>query len=231
VNRRRSGLVVELLGAPGSGKSALATALEGLEGVTVVKDHQPGDRLALAWSMLRSWRVAGTAPPQVDRRRWVAWAARLGAARHMARRRLARGARTVVFDQGAAYTLVRMLRLRRRHPGNVWWERRCADTACLLDLLVLVDADTPTLGARLHARPKDHPADALAPGPLHVYLDAERRGCHMVADALAREGAEAIRLVTTEMTLEEQVAAVAAALADVDHGPAPRDRTPGHTLR
>jgi broad-specificity NMP kinase len=231
VNRRRPGLVVELLGAPGSGKSALATALEGREGVTVVKDHQPGDRPALAWSMARSWRLAGAAPPQVDRRRWVAWAARLGAAPHVARRRIARGAGTVVFDQGAAYTLVRMLQLRRRHPGNVWWERRCTDTACLLDLLVLVDADTPTLAARLRARRKDHPAEELEPGRLHEYLDAERRGCHEVADALAQEGAEAIRLVTTGMTPEEQVAEVLAALADADHTPALEDRAPRHALR
>ena len=36
---RRTGLVVELLGAPGAGKSGLAEGTGQIDGVTVVKDH------------------------------------------------------------------------------------------------------------------------------------------------------------------------------------------------
>jgi hypothetical protein len=212
VSARRDGAVVELLGAPGAGKSGLADALAALDGVTVVKDHSRGDLSALAWSMARSWPVAVAPPPDVDRRRWVSWAARVTAAQHVARHRMAHGARTVVFDQGAAYTLVRMMPLRERPHGSAWWTQRCVETASLLDLLVIVDADTPTLAKRLRGRHKPHHADGLDAESLHAYLDGERRDVHRVADALAREGAEVLRLVTTELTVERQVALVRRAL-------------------
>ena len=212
MSARRDGAVVELLGAPGAGKSGLADALAALDGVTVVKDHSRGDLSALAWSMARSWPVAVAPPPDVDRRRWVSWAARVTAAQHVARHRMAHGARTVVFDQGAAYTLVRMMPLRERPHGSAWWTQRCVETASLLDLLVIVDADTSTLATRLRGRHKPHHADGLDTESLHAYLDGERRDVHRVADALAREGAEVLRLVTTELTVERQVALVRRAL-------------------
>ena len=60
MSARRDGAVVELLGAPGAGKSGLADALAALDGVTVVKDHSRGDLSALAWSKPRwprNWRA------------------------------------------------------------------------------------------------------------------------------------------------------------------------------
>lgn len=229
MNGHRPGAVVELLGAPGSGKSGLAAALAGRDGVTVVKDHRRGDLSALAWSMARSWPVAVAPPPDVDRRRWVSWAARVTAASHVANSRLADGARTVVFDQGAAYTLVRMLQVRRRQHGNVWWTQRCTETAGLLDLLVIVDADIDTLAGRLNSRRKEHHADGLSAEALHAYLATERRDCHFVADALAREGADVLRLVTTDVPVEEQVETVLAALVR-PAGPPPGQRT-AHPVR
>jgi hypothetical protein len=212
VNTRRGGAVVELLGAPGAGKSGLADALAALDGVTVVKDHSRGDLSALAWSMARAWPVAVAPPPDVDRRRWVSWAARVTAAQHVARHRMSQGARTVVFDQGAAYTLVRMMQLRDRPHGSAWWTQRCVETASLLDLLVIVDADTATLANRVRGRRKQHVTDDLDNESLRAYLDSERRHVHRVADALAREGAEVLRLKTTELTLEQQVVLVRQAL-------------------
>lgn len=209
---RLGGAVVELLGAPGAGKSGLADGLAALDGVTVVKDHARGDLSALVWSMARSWPVAMAPPPDVDRRRWVSWAARVTAAQHVARNRMARGARTVVFDQGAAYTLVRMMQLQHRPHGSAWWTQRCVETARLLDLLVIVDADTGTLANRVRRRNKEHLADGFDTEGLRAYLEAERRSVHRVADALAREGAEVLRLVTTDLTVEQQVALVRATL-------------------
>ena len=206
------GAVVELLGAPGAGKSWLAVALAALDAVAVVKDHARGDLSALAWSMARSLPVAVAPPPDVDRRRWVSGAARVTAAQHVARHRFAHGAQTVVFDQGAAYTLVRMLQLRNRPHGSVWWTQRCAETARLLDLLVIVDADTDTLAGRVRERRKAHLTDGFDEEGLRGYLETERRSVHRVADALAREGADVLRLVTTQLTVEQQVARVRQAL-------------------
>lgn len=212
MSARRDGAVVELLGAPGAGKSGLADALAVLDGVTVVKDHSRGDVSALAWSMAKSWPVAVAPPPDVDRRRWASWAARVTAARHVARHRIAQGARMVVFDQGAAYTLVRMMQMRQRPHGGAWWTQRCVETAGLLDLLVILDADTDTLAERVRGRRKRHHADDLDTESLHAYLDDERRSVHRVADSLAREGAEVLRLVTSDTSIEEQVTLVLEAL-------------------
>ena len=212
MNARPAGLVVELLGAPGTGKSGLARALSELDGVTVVKDHQRGDLSTLAWSLARSWPVAVAPPHDVDRRRWAAWAGRVTAASQIAEARFASGARTVVFDQGAAYTLVRMMQVRSRPHGNVWWWSRCLETAGLLDLLVILDADNDVLARRLRTRSKEHEADTMESPTLGDYLARERRACHEVADVLAREGADVRRIITTDTTVEEQVDIVREAL-------------------
>jgi thymidylate kinase len=212
VNHARRGIVVELLGAPGAGKSALAGALSALHGVTVVKDHQRGDLCALAWSATRSLPVVLAAPKDADRLRWAAWAGRLSAASAVARRRQADGSTMVVFDQGAAYTLMRMADARHHPWGNAWWCRRVAQTAGLLDLLVLVDADTDTLVSRIRGREKTHAALQLSDQQLRDYVQAERRSCHEIADALTREGADVLRVVTSEGSPEEQVDEILGAL-------------------
>lgn len=205
MNAGRTGVVIELLGAPGAGKSGLARALGELDGVTVVKDHDHGDLTALAWSMARSWPVAVTPPHDVDRWRWAAWAGRVTAATYIAEARLAAGARTVVFDQGAAYTLVRMMQLRSRRHGQKWWRSRSLETAQLLDLLVILDADNETLARRLHDRSKEHQTDGMSPRSLEAYLGAERQACRAVADVLARAGADVRRISTAETAVDEQV--------------------------
>lgn len=205
MNAERTGVVIELIGAPGAGKSSLAHALGTLDGVTVVKDHDHGDLTALAWSLARSWPVAVTPPHDVERLRWAAWAGRVTAARHIAEARRAAGARAVVFDQGPAYTLVRMMQLRSRRHGQRWWWNRGRATARLLDLLVVLDADNETLASRLHRRSKEHQTDAMSASSLCAYLTAERQACHAVADVLAREGADVRRLSTAGIGLEEQV--------------------------
>jgi hypothetical protein len=82
------------------------------------------------------------------------------------------------------------------------------ETARLLDLVLVLDADTEALARRLGERRKDHHADAMPAERLRAYLDTERRACHAVADVLAREGAEARRIVTTESSIDDEVAFV-----------------------
>lgn len=212
MSSRRSGTVIELLGAPAAGKSGLAGALAAVDGVAVVKDHAVGDLPALLWSAARSLPVALARPPETDLLRWAAWAGRLSASRRIARRRLASGSSMVVFDQGPAYTLSRMAAL-RDHPGSKeWWCDRCQETARLLDLVVLVDADSDVLVRRLRHRDKVHQAGVLPEAELRDYLASERRANHEVADQLAREGAAILRVVTSDASLDEQRALVLSAL-------------------
>jgi cytidylate kinase len=201
----RDGFVVELLGPPGAGKSGLARALGEIAGVTIVKDHNRHDVAAAARSVPHALPVALSHPPEgVDRVRWAAWAGRLAAAPRVARHRLADGAGTVVFDQGAAYTLVRMLEVRRYPAGNAWWWRRSIETADLLDLLVILDADTETLLHRIGSRDKAHRVGGQPAEVVRGYLARERASCHLVADVLAREGTHARRVITTEVSIPEQ---------------------------
>ena len=73
---------------------------------------------------------------------------------------------------------------------------------------------------RVRERRKRHHADDLDTESLHAYLDDERRSVHRVADALAREGAEVLRLVTSDTSVQEQVALVREALDDRSRHPA-----------
>lgn len=204
--------MVELMGPPGSGKSTLAAELAEIPGVCVLKDHRHEDLPSLAWATLRAWQVLPAAPAEVSHTRWSAWAGRLGAARAVAERRLAAGAAMVVLDQGPAYTLGRMLEARRTARGHHWWWRRSADCAGLLDLLVVLDADTTILSRRLHVRSKAHPADAWDEEELAGYLQRERETCRDVADVLARQGTAVRRVRTDRTTVADQVAVVTEAL-------------------
>lgn len=202
-------IVIELLGVPAAGKSGLAEALGGTPGTVVVKDHSRRDLPALVLAATRAWPVLlADPPPGTSRLRWAAWAGRLGAAPDVAGRRGASGGRLVVLDQGPAYTLGRMLDVRRGHRGNHWWHRQACETARLLDLLVVLDAAPEILVQRLGDRAKRHLADGMAPEWTTRYLATEQQTCRAVADALGRAGARVLYLDTGRLTVEEQVEAV-----------------------
>lgn len=207
--------VVELLGAPASGKSGLAADLARLPGVTVVKNHYRRDVPALARSVGRSWPVLfAPVPPGVSRSRWAAWAGRLSASPEIVRRVLAGGVRTVVLDQGPAYTLGRMVGVRRTAAGDAWWHARSADCAALLDLLVVLEADPASLAERLRNRDKLHQASSLDDEQTRAYLVNEQATCRLVADVLAEAGTAVMHLDTAQMSLPAQTSAVSAVLTE-----------------
>lgn len=208
-----SGPVIELLGVPAVGKSGLAAALAGVPGTVVVKNHTHRDLPSLGGAAVRACSVLlEDPPPGIPRVRWAAWVARLGAAPAVAARYGADG-RLVVFDQGPAYTLGRMIDIRRDPHGNHWWHGRLCATARLLKLLVVLEADPAVLSLRLRGRGKAHRAAELDQAELARYLSVERRTIHTVADALSRAGTRVIHLDTGRLDVAEQVAVVHAALA------------------
>jgi AAA domain len=205
---------IEVLGAPASGKSSVAAALAAVPGLVTVKDHGPGDLPPLAWAALRAWPVLTVAPPGgVGRGRWMAWAGRLGAAPQVVRHRVRRGAETVLLDQGPAYTLGRLATLRRRPRGRRWWQDRVAESVRLLDVLVLLDADTATLAKRLRRRSKLHLGKDLSEAALAAYLDGERETCRGVAEAFEAAGGSVLRLDSGVTSPRACVAAITAVLA------------------
>ena len=181
--------------------------------MVLIKDHESVDVPSLALACLRGWPALVAAPPAgVSRTRWAAWAGRVGAAPALVQRRLNAGAGTVVLDQGPAYTLGRMLAVRRAARGHRWWVRRTADCASVLDLLVVLEADPSTLAARIRRREKRHPADTFGAERSHRYLRREQAICVEVAEALMREGVEVLHLDTVRIPLAAQVGVVRAAL-------------------
>jgi hypothetical protein len=196
--------VVELLGPPGSGKSALGERLARLDGCVVVKDHDRGDLPVLLRSALAAGPVlAHRPPPGVGHARWVAWGGRLVAADEVVRRRATKGARTVVLDQGPAYTLGRLTDLCTTRNGADWWHRQLHGCADLLDSLVLLDADRRTLLERLHTRPKDHAALGLDEHGAEDYLATAQHDCRVMASWLEFVGVPVVRLDTSRITADE----------------------------
>lgn len=206
--------VVELFGVPASGKSGLASALAARRGAVVVKEHRAADLPALLGGVVRAAPVLLARPPSgTNRLRWVAWSGRLAAAPSVVERH--READLVVLDQGPAYTLGRMLDLRREGRGNRWWESRVRETAGTLDLLVVLDAPPAALVERLHRRHKQHRATALDASAVADYLAREQETCRTVTEWLDRAGTPVLRLHTDRSSIAEQVTAVEAALSPV----------------
>jgi hypothetical protein len=205
--------VIELLGAPAAGKSGLAAALGTAPGTVVVKDHHRRDLPALLGGVARAWPVLlADPPPDTSRLRWTAWAGRLTAAPALVAHHGGTDGRLVILDQGPAYTLGRMLDVRRGRRGSHWWYRQACATGRLLDLLVVLDAAPDVLAGRLRGRPKDHRASDLDLPRTTGYLAAEQQICRAVADAVGRAGARVLQLDTSRLCLDEQVEAVHVAL-------------------
>ena len=205
--------VVELIGAPGTGKSSVAAAIERVPGVAVVKDQRRRDLPGLIWSAATAGRVLCARPPDgVSRLRWIAWVGRCRAFPRLARRRLAAGAQTVVLDQGPVYTLGRMADSANRNSAVARWHRdRVADCGRLLDLVIVLDAASSQLAARLQSRAKSHRADDLPATAAVAYLERERVTSRSLAGAVASAGAALVEVDATN-SLDENIAVVLAAL-------------------
>jgi hypothetical protein len=213
--------VVELVGAPGTGKSTVAAEIATVPGVVLLKDHRPTDLPALAWSAMTAGRPVVSRPPDgVSRRRWVAWLGRVGAAPRCVRRRLASGAHAVVLDQGPVYTLGRMAGPADADPAVARWQRaRLSECRRLLDVVVLLDGDTELLTGRIRSRAKFHPAGDLPLAATRAFVDCERAASRRVVDLVAATGGIVVRLDAAR-PLAENVAAVRALVgADIPSRP------------
>jgi hypothetical protein len=164
----------------------------------------------MATPVLRSGVPDGVTPP-----RWLAWAGRLRAAPAMAARRAKSGARVVVFDQGPAYSLVRMSSLVDSAAAHRWWYAQARATARLLDTLVVLDADLATLVTRVHSRSKAHVCQDLDESGTLRYLETERRRAEQVVDVLDRTGCTVVRIDTGHIEAAAQVSEVMSVLEHV----------------
>lgn len=225
--------VAEVLGPPGAGKSTVLETICWLApGVRPVRAYQaPRHLAAYVGAAVRAAPVlvpvvAGAVRAGEDARRRANWVLRLQASPRVLHVERSRAVDAVLFDQGPAYTLVRL------HPGpqdgaerfRRWWRGAAARWAGLLDVLVVLDAPEDVLAARIRGRAKAHTLrDAPAEAVRHALVEYRRR-CAVVADALG-SGRGAARVVRVDTSTADPLSVAVAVLAELGVGLAGTGRT------
>jgi hypothetical protein len=214
-------LLVELLGAPGAGKS---TVFEGLIGREERIRPRPilrrgPDGLLLARNVVAV--LAMLARRRALDRTWTWEQLVMMAYLQAVPRVLSRQTGIVVFDQGPIYCLTRPRLLDERlHP---WWQRTFDTWRSLLDAVVWLEAPDAVLLDRINERSKLH---RLKGSDDEAAFEALKEARRAHQDAIARldgrDGAPAIlRFDTSRRSAEEIVDEVLEQLA-ADHRTSPR---------
>jgi thymidylate kinase len=210
------GVVVELVGPAGAGKTTLA------QGVSAV---DPTVRAGLSlWGLPRP-RLLEAALPLIPtflgaalrpsrRLQWgeMAQMIRLGALRRVVQDE-ARTHRVILLDEGPVFALswLDVFYTRNGDRASSWRRRAVADWASLLDVVVFIDASDSTLAQRIRTREKDHLVKDRSDEEIYGFAAGFRKAFdrviaeiskagHLVVDALRTDrgpkGENAIRLMS-----------------------------------
>lgn len=215
--RRDRALVVELVGAAGTGKTTLAAAL-------AASGH--GLRMAPRPSRVQyAWRALSMFPALADMhwplRRVLFMEAKralhLAALRDVAHAAREEGHRALVFDEGPVYMLARILVFGGANVDTAgfrrWWRRTTAEWAQTLDVVVYLYASDEVLIERIRARRQAHPVKELATKEVQRFLDAYRSAYERVIDDLLMcGGPQVVRLEADALSIEPLAASTLAAL-------------------
>jgi len=199
--RRGAGLVAELIGPSGSGKSSLLQTLCGRD-ARIAALPCPGRleqlpqhlRNAPVWlpALLRSGEQPFTWPQARAMSYLGTWLASV--------RRLADEERVVLMDQGPVFRLAFLREfgapaLTRRPAFWRWWEAACARWAARIDLVLWLDAPDALLIERVRRRGAPHPIQGLSDAEARAFLGRYRRGFEEVVGRLrAAGGVSVLRL-------------------------------------
>jgi hypothetical protein len=154
--------IIEILGAPGAGKSSLASAMDaGGDDVRWVHTYCGRSNL-LPWVRSGAWLLplvlTGSFSGPLPLKQRV-WAVRISAS-HAILTRASAGRRLLLLDQGPLFTMLRLLELtdaRAQGPRwRRWWRRELSAWASTLDFAVVLDAPDDVLLERVRARAKPH---------------------------------------------------------------------------
>lgn len=203
--------VVEVVGVAGAGKSTLARSLTGAGGVGPLADtlrtSEPrhlgavvrGVPAALA-ALVRSLRDGRPLS-------WVELKLVLYLAGFDPAAGVVTGSRWIVVDQGPVYSLARLLA--RGGPNSVVavgtrrWTRWIARWGARLDLVVLLDASTETLLARIDGRDQAHEVKHAEREEAMAFVDRFRAAYEQVVGALEQRGVPVARVDTGRAVPDE----------------------------
>jgi len=224
MNRQR-GIVVELVGPAGAGKTTLA------KGVSAV-DPSVHAGLSL-WGLPRPKLFAATLPliprfiaSAILPKRRLQWGVmaqmiRLGALRSVVRDQATKH-RVIILDEGPVFALSWLDVFFARNGDRVpvsWRRRVVAEWATLLDVVVFIDASDLTLATRIRTREKQHMVKDRPDAEIFGFSGGFRRAFERAIGELKQAGHVVVDSLSTEThPLAEATAQVSARLQQRRNG-------------
>ena len=195
-----TGVVVELAGPAGAGKTTVARALvRSLPGARLAS---PPGRLATVRSVVTAAPVLLASRSVAAPGRWWSEAEQRSVGYLLAcQRQVGEAAgEPLLLDHGPVFRLAMLVAGRPqalRHPVfGPWWWRTATAWGRLLDTVVVLDAPTDELIARIEARPREHRVRGADPREAERFVDAYRLAFDQVLRVVSDEGTPVVRVDT-----------------------------------
>lgn len=208
MNRDR-GVVVELVGPAGAGKTTLAEGASAVDptiraGLSLWGLPRP--KLAsAAIQLIPTFLMAALRPSR--RLQWgeMAQMIRLGALRHVVRDE-ARKHRVILLDEGPVFALswLDFFFARNGHRAPSWRRRTVADWASLLDVVVFIDAADSTLAQRIRTREKDHLVKDLPDHEIYGFAAGFRKAFDRVITEMSKAGHLVVDALRTDRAAKSE---------------------------
>lgn len=192
MNRQR-GVVVELVGPAGAGKTTLAQGVSAVDptvraGLSLWDLPRP-KLFEATLPLLPTFLVAAVLPSR--RLQWgeMAQMIRLGALRQVVRGE-AQKHRVILLDEGPVFALswLDVFFARNGDRAVSWRKRAIADWASLLDVVVFIDASDSTLAQRIRSREKEHMVKDCSDGEIYGFAAGFRKAFDRVVAEIAKAG-------------------------------------------
>ena len=196
-----TGGVVELAGPAGAGKTTVARAL--VRSLPGARLGSPPGRLATVRSVVTTAPVLLASRSVAAPGWWWSEAELRSVGYLLAWQRQLRDAvagEALLLDHGPVFRLAMLVAGRSqalRHPVfGPWWWRTATAWGRLLDTVVVLDAPTDELIARIEARPRDHRVRGADPRAAERFLNAYRVAFDQVLRVVSDEGTSVVRVDT-----------------------------------
>lgn len=207
--KRHRGVVVELVGPAGAGKTTLAKGVSAVD-PTVLAGLSlwglPRPKLfEAALPLLPTFVISAIRPSR--RLQWgeMAQMIRLGALRRVVRDE-ARKHRVILLDEGPVFALSWLdFFFARNGDRAVSWRRRAvADWASLLDVVVFIDASDSTLAQRIRTREKNHMVKDSSDEEIYGFAAGFRKAFDRVIAEIAKAGHLVVDALRTDRGAKDE---------------------------